>query len=655
MKRLIVLSFIFSISTLIFSQTEKLSAYIVAIAEELAADESDPGAVEIFTERLYELFEDPVMINSGDEKEITRLFFLTDFQIKALADHVRRAGRIISHFEIANIPGFDRETVEMMIPFITLEESLQNFNDSARLRHSVLTNFIYKSSLEDTTLLGSPWKILTKYKLMSGSFSGGFTAEKDPGEKCFTDNPPLPDFFSAYLTYKGAGLIKRIVLGDYSARFGQGTSMNTGIRTGLSLTAPGYLAGRSEIRPYTSTDENNFLRGTAAEFSVRNLDMSIFFSANKIDATLNDSGNSMDLSIRSFYKTGLHSTPATIIKRDAVTETTYGINMSYNLYNLRVGFMWSENSLSLPVIPVITNPADKYDFKGNKNTLYTLYYNSLFKRFLFFGEFSSGGQDKYALVQGLTLRPSDRLNINFMFRDYSTGYVSFHGNGPGGSSPNSNEYGILGNFIYEAAKYLFINAGSEIKYYPWLRYRCSAPSMAKRYELKIRYYPSDRLTFETLYNYRFSMVDGQDDIGIPKQDEIITQSIRGSVKYSPADNITFVTRIDYKEVGPSGSRGSLLLQDMNIKLKKVPVSLWVRYCIFNTGGFESGLYTWENDLLYSFSVPVMYGSGSRVYLMVSWKIGDKGEIRLKYATTTSVTKTSFDEFQEFRIQFKINI
>jgi hypothetical protein len=233
--------------------------------------------------------------------------------------------------------------------------------------------------------------------------------------------------------------------------------------------------------------------------------------------------------------------------------------------------------------------------------------------------------------------------------------MSFHGNGPGGSSSNSNEYGILGNFIYEAAKYLFISAGSEIEYFPWLRYRCSAPSMAKRYEIKIRYYPSDRLTFETLYNYRFSMVDSQDDFGIPKQDEIITQSIRGSVKYSPADNITFVTRIDFKAVDPSGSRGSLLLQDINIRLKKVPVSLWMRYCIFNTGGFESGLYTWENDLLYSFNIPVMYGSGNRAYLMISCKIGDKGELRLKYGTMTSVTKISFNEFREFRIQFKINI
>ena len=90
MKRLIFISFIFFTPAVVFSQSEKLSVNIAAIAEELAADESDPGAVEVFTERLYELSEDPVMINSGDENDIIRLFFLTDFQIKALADHVKK-------------------------------------------------------------------------------------------------------------------------------------------------------------------------------------------------------------------------------------------------------------------------------------------------------------------------------------------------------------------------------------------------------------------------------------------------------------------------------------------------------------------------------------------------------------------------------------
>ena len=146
---------------------------------------------------------------------------------------------------------------------------MTNDSDSVRWRNTLLSNFSVKPGNNDTSSLGSPWKILTKYKFTAGGFSGGLTVEKDPGEKFLTGNPPLPDFLSAHIAYNGNGLIRRIIVGDFSARFGQGTNINTGIRRGISLTSPGYMSASDEIKPYTSTDENNFFRGVAAEFSVK--------------------------------------------------------------------------------------------------------------------------------------------------------------------------------------------------------------------------------------------------------------------------------------------------------------------------------------------------------------------------------------------------
>ena len=637
-------------------QEIKTSEKIIAIAEELAADESDPGAADLFSDWLFELADNPVIINSGDEKEISRLFFLTDFQVKVLVDYVKTSGRIVSPYEIANIPGFDRESTEIMIPFISLKERIATFSDSARLRQTLLTDFIIKNTISDTSMLGSPWKLLTKYKFTSGGVSGGFTSEKDPGEKLLSGKPPLPDFLSGYLTYKGAGVIKRIIIGDYSARFGQGTNINTGIRTDLSLTTQGYLGGRNEIRPYTSTDENNFFRGLAAELSIKNFDFSTFFSINKIDATLNDTGDSSNLSIKSFYKTGLHTTAGTIFKKDAIRETDYGVNLSYNFSNLRAGIIMTETRFSLPVMPDLTNPAYIYSFIGYKNSLFTIYYNSLIKKFILYGEFSTSAMNKYAFVQGVSFRPADRLNINLLYRNYSPGYISFHGNGPAGSSSNNNEYGILGNFTFEAARFLFISAGSDLRYYPWLSYRCSAPSFARRQEIRIKYLPTQKLSLEALYNFRFSMVDSLGENRIPLQNEIVTQFVKLSIRYSPSEYITLSTRADYKIVKPSGSKGMLLLQDINLKFRKFPVSIWLRYAIFNSGSFDSGLYTWENDLLNSFSIPVLYGTGNRTYLMASWRIDGRAELRFKYGlTTTSVINNRMKELNEFKIQFRIII
>jgi hypothetical protein len=652
-KSVLIILLLFT-SVFTFSQEIKTPERIVAIAEELAADESDPGSADLFSDWLFDLKENPVKINSGDEKEISRLFFLTDFQVKILVDYIRTSGKIVSPYEIANIPGFDRESTEMIIPFITFKEKTTAVRDSAQLRQTFLSDFIYKNTISDTSLLGSPWRILTKYKITLGSVTGGFTCEKDPGEKLIAGKPPLPDFLSGYLTYNGTGIIRHIIIGDYSARFGQGTNVNTGIRTGLSLTTQGYLSGRSEFRPYTSTDENNFFRGAAAELSFGNFDISLFLSSNKIDATLNDTINSSNQSVKSFYKTGLHNTYGTILKKDAVRETGCGVNLSYNFKSLRAGIILTDDRFSLPVIPDLVNPTDRYSFTGRSNTLFTIYYNSLLKRFIFYGEFSTSGAKKNVFVQGFSFRPADRLNINLLYSNYSGSYTSLHGNGPAGNSSGTDQYGILGNFTFEVAKFLFISAGSDMKYYPWLRYRCSAPSIAKRHEIRIKYLPSQKLAFETLYDYKLSMADNSDENKIPSQNDIITQSVKWSVRYSPSEYLTLNTRVDYKIVKPLESKGMLLLQDVNLRFRKFPVSFWMRYAIFKTGSFESCLYTWENDLLNSFSIPSLYGTGNRAYIMSSWKISNKAEFRIKYGVTaTTVTNLRMKEAKEVKFQLRV--
>jgi hypothetical protein len=656
MNKLFFVIILLSLSFFTLGQEIKTSERIIAIAEELAADESDPSASDMFSDWLYDLTEKPVVINSGDEKEISRLFFLTDFQVKILADYVKTSGNIVSSFEIANIPGFDRESTEMMIPFITLEKKPSTFSDSVELRQTLISDFIYKNTQSDSSFLGSPWKLLTKYKFTSGYVSGGLTAEKDPGEKLLSGKPSLPDFLSGYIAFKGAGILKQIILGDYSVRFGQGTNINTGIRTGLSLTSQGYLSGRNEIRPYTSTDENNFFRGAAAELALKNCDISLFFSLNKIDATLNDTVDSQPISIKSLYKSGLHNTPETLLKKDVVSETDYGANFSYNFKNFRAGIICSGTRFSLPFIPDFNNPADRYAFTGRTNNIYTIYYNSFIRRFIFYGEFSMSGINKHAFVQGVSLRPADRLNINLLYRNYSPGFVSFHSNGPSGNSSGNNEYGILGNFTFETARFLFVSAGIDIRYYPWLKYRCSAPSLYRRHEIEIKYIPSQKLSLDALYSSRFSMVDNSEENKIPSQNEITTQSLKLSAKYSPSEYITLNLRTDYKRVKPSGSTGMMLLQDINLRFRKFPVSIWVRYAIFNTGGFESGLYTWENDLLNSFSIPVLYGRGNREYIMVSWKVSYKAELRIKYDVTSTLSiNYRMKEVDEFKIQFRIII
>jgi hypothetical protein len=658
LKGFIINSFLLLIFTtspvFVFGQSERLSETIIDLAEDLAADEEDPEAVSIFIDRFQELVETPVKINSSIEDEISRLFFLSDFQVKALSEYVHSTGQIVSVYELANIPGFDKETAEMIIPFITLENKYINNSDSVRWRNSIVSNFSLKSGSNDTSNLGSAWRILTKYKFTSGGFSGGFTMEKDPGEKLISGNPPLPDFLSAHLAFSSSGLIRKIIVGDYSARFGLGTNINTGLRRGISLTSPGYMSANDESKPYTSTEENRFFRGVAAEFSVTNLELSMFLSKNYIDATIVSSSGSENDHIENFYLAGLHNTPSLLKKKDAVSELAYGISFSYNINNLKIGLVWSENRFSLPVKLTGNDPEKVYDFNGDRNNLYTIYYNCFIRKILLYGELSANDNRKFAILEGMSFSPSSRLTLNFLYRNYNPGYATSYGQGPGTGSKTANENGILGNFTFEAARHLFISGGCDIQHFPWLKYRCCAPSWGVRQEIKARFLPSEKLSFDASYNYRLSMADNDESQGIPDQEKLITKSFKASVRYSVNDNLTLGTRMDFKIADPSGSRGMILSQDISYSFRKIPVTVWARYCLFNTDDWDSRIYTYENDLLYSFSIPALYGKGSRSYIMARWKLGAYAEFRIKYGITSSVpTGKAFENTEEIKMQFRV--
>ena len=634
-------------------QDEKVTQIISSIAEELTDNETDPEAVARFIEKLYDLNEKPVQLNSADESELSRLFFLTDFQIKALADYVHSSGNIYSVYEIANIPGFDRELVETIIPFVSVDKEKSTMRDSVHIRHNLLSNFSMRFPHSDTSFLGPSFKLLNRYKLSAGRFTGTLTAEKDNGEKLLTGKPPLPDFLAASICWSGKGLIRKIIIGDFGVRFGMGTAINTSLRTGLSLTASGYLSGGEEIRSYTSTDENNYFRGAASQFQLKRIGLTAYYSLNRIDGTIIPSDGTSENYVGSFYSSGLHDKPASLEKKDNVAETSYGINLTYNLNKSRIGISWAGSRFSLPVNLTGPDPEDLYSFTGIRNSTLSAYYKASLRKIVFYAEVSANPDKRLAFVQGLSFRPADRLSINLLYRNYDPGYTSFHGTGPFSSSAGDNVRGIFGNFTFEAARHVFISAGCDLRYYPWARYRCGAPSMAISREVKIKYLPSQKIYAEAVYNYRFIMLDARDTYGTEKQENIVTNTFKGIINYSFSDNLTIGMRIDFKVTDPAGRRGWLLLSDLKYRFMKIPVSVWFRYCIFKTDDWSSRLYTYENDLLYSFSIPALSGEGCRSYLMVSLKARKFIDLRIKYAITDLISSGESNANEELRMQIRL--
>ena len=652
MMRILAFLILLPVSGICFSQHENLTAALISEIEQMA--DNDPEMAEQITEKLADLSEKPVNINSRDARELSRLFFLSDFQVRSIADYVKTTGSIVSVYELGNIPGIDPGIIRMMLPFITVRTNNNNEAGFSGMMNRLIMNFNARSDYSGTSSLGPPYRILLKYRFDLESISGGFTAEKDAGEPLFYGNPPLPDFISFNVALKGTGILKKIIIGDYSARFGLGTCINTGFRTGLSVSSPGFITCRDEIKQYTSTDEYNFFRGLAIESGFKNMSLRMFYSFNRSDAALKSSDNASLNYISSFYNTGLHNSISMIQRKDNYSGINLGMNLFYNFKKAGIGFTFSQSRISIPVHREPRDPEKAYRFSGTLNNLLSAYYNALMNRVILAGEFTLNNNTDYALVQTVSIRPADRLTFSFLFRHYNPGFASFYGKGPGISATNANETGLLGSFSFEAMKHLFIYGGMDLHFFPWLKYRTTGPSSGTKQEVRVRYIPSENIDAEFSFNLRTNMIDSGKDPGIPEPQKIFMKTLKAIIRYRVSENLRFMSRIDYSTESHGPGKGILLLSDAAFSFRRIPVSLWLRCCIFSTDSWDSRIYTYENDLLYSFSVPALSGMGSRYYIMAGWKITDRTDFRIKYGITSKISDGNLlANTEEIKLQFAV--
>jgi len=152
-------------------------------------------------------------------------------------------------------------------------------------------------------------------------------------------------------------------------------------------------------------------------------------------------------------------------------------------------------------------------------------------------------------------------------------------------------------------------------------------------------------------------ISGSSD-AITQQDMQNTNSIR--LHYSQKINKQFSvkSRIEISQYQFNGekSNGLVMYQDLIYSLKKHPLKLYGRYAIFDTDDYNSRIYTFENDLLYVFSVPGLFNQGFRTYLMAKYAIGRKIDLWLRWSRTTFTDqKTISSGLEEINGNFRSEI
>jgi len=463
-------------------------------------------------------------------------------------------------------------------------------------------------------------------------------ADKDPGEEFFTGTQPRGfDFYSAFGSYSGKGVVKEVIVGDYHAGFGQGLTLWTGLAFGKSSEAVSMKRNGGGLKPSTSVNENLYMRGVAATIAMKNLELTAFYSSKKLDANIGetDTVSQEILYVTSLQETGYHRTNAEMEDKNAIGEKLFGIHLGFrkNLYSIGTTFL--KTTFDTPVEKG-DQLYDQFSFSGTSNINGGVDFNFYLKKINFFGEVSASQNGGKAFLAGCQANLSQRVAFSVFYRNYGVKYQNLYSNAIGESSENSNEKGLYTGVLLQLHKNWTFNGYFDFFSFPWLKYRVDAPSSGNEYNAQLSYRPFRELELYFRYRYKNKQINSGEEALLP---EVVTsnhQNFRFHVSSEILPWITLRSRVEYMKYNPGDQTtgdGFLVYQDVTIRPENKPFDVTLRYAIFNTDSYDERIYAYENDVLYAFSVPSYYYKGSRFYVTLKYEITKWMDCWVRFAQT----------------------
>lgn len=613
----------------------------------------------IFLEDLYYFYDNPINLNTATKETLERLKLLNWFQILNLHNYIQTYGKLVSIYELKLINGFTTDIIEDILPFVTVSKDENEMKYSLKNAFTMGKHEIFirgqqvierqtgYSSISDSALasnvnsryLGSPQKLYFKYNYKyKYNVSWGITAEKDAGEQLFNGNNKNGfDYYSAHLFIKDVKFIKKLAFGDYHTSFGQGLIMCSDWIAGKSSYVLNIGNTAQGLTKYSSTDENLFFRGIGTTVRIKNIDITGFYSQKKIDGNLilsdSLSGNSNDnYEITSFQTTGLHTTVGGFADKHTITEKIAGGNIKYNHDFFQVGASFLHYDYNYDVNPSF-RLYNKYYFRGNKNSDYSVDYKIAYNNIVLFGEEAMSQNKGKAFLNGFTITPVSSISFSLLHRIYSVDYQANYGKSFS-VSDNRNEKGLFFGTKFYPYKNWTVSAYYDLYSFPWLKFSVSSPSKGNDYLLQTTYSPSQKVEMYFKIRQRMKQEDNNTtEYPISPLEDIKTTQIRYNISYRVSDEVLLKNRIEYVICKNTSEKGFLLYQDITYSPLKVPFKASFRYGVFDTDSYSASVYAYESDVLYSASTTAYYYKGTRFYIVLQYAIKKGIDIWVRYSQT----------------------
>jgi hypothetical protein len=605
---------------------------------------------DAFLQEMQQFIHDPVNLNNATESELKQLKVLTPLQIQNLLSYRNIFGKFVSIYELQAVPGWNVPLIKRILAYITVVDQPSLFNSlGSRFRNGQntllarVTQVLEKSKgyLYDTVknyYPGSPQRLLLRYKYaFKNLMQYGFTAEKDAGEQFFkgAQNKGF-DFYSAHFFARNIGIIKSLALGDFQVNMGQGLTQWMGLAFKKSSDVLNIKRQADVLRPYNSPGEIYFHRGAGITIKKKYTEATAFVSFRSLDANFVLDTLQFDDYVSSLQTSGYHRTASEAADKNIQKQLAFGGNISFTKNKFHVGINGIHYQFKYPILKT-QDIYNKYALNGKAWGNYSVDYSYTFKNMHFFGEAATTEKLDKAFINGLLLSADSRVDLSFVYRKISRGYQSLYTSAFTESTFPTNENGFYAGISILPLDVLKIDAYADIYSFPWLRYRVDAPTRGNDYLLQVTYKPNRQTEVYTRYRSERKAINyNPEELALNPVIIRPKQSWRTQLSLKVNSAFTFRTRAEllwYDKNSDAAEQGFLTYADIIYKPSLKRYSGNVRLQYFQTDSYDSRMYAYENDVLYSFSIPVFYDKGYRYYVNINYDLTRKWGLWLRVART----------------------
>ncbi len=592
----------------------------------------------------------PLNLNIADATELKELRVLTDLQIENFLTYRRLLGRFISVYELQAVPSWDIETVRKLLPYITISSVLSPAAAFAERfsggDHSLLVRVSqvlersrgFDKSTSGTKYLGSPQRIFFRHRYTyKNTLQYGLVGDKDAGEQFFRGAQRQGfDFYSLHLFARRIGSIQALALGDFTVNMGQGLIQWQSLAFKKSVDVMGIKRQSPVLRPYNSAGEFYFHRGAGITIKKGRIESTAFVSLRKLSANfVADTVNNEDF-ISSFLNSGYHRTPNEVADRNLLTQTAFGGNIQYKGDRWQVGVNAVHYKFSKPVRRR-DEPYNYYAISGNNWTNVSIDYSYTYRNLHFFGEAAADRNFSKAFINGLLLSVDAAVDVSLLHRTISKEYQAVYGNAFTENTYPTNETGFYSGISIRPAQGWRVDAYADVFKFPWLKYLVDAPSSGTDFLVQLTYTPNRQTELYTRFRNETKQANQSGNSTVTNfLVKIPRQSWRTQVMHKINTAWTIRNRAEllwFDREGENRSTGFLMYADVLYRPMLKPLAAGLRLQYFETDDYNSRIYSYENDVLYSYSIPAFFDKGYRYYLNLNYDIGKQLTVWLRWAQT----------------------